>query len=315
MTPAGSTPRVINVASVPHRSPFRYPGGKTWLVPYVRQWVKSLPYLPHEFAEPFAGGAIVGLSVLFEDLAHKLTIVEIDPDVASVWKTILSMQGERLAAKIASYDLTSESVRWWLRQQAKTLFDRAFQTILKNRVQRGGIMAPGAGLVKKGENGRGLASRWYPETLQRRILAIVEQRHRIRFVEGDGIEFIKENLRRNEMAFFLDPPYTIAGRRLYAHSVVDHEALFRTASRLHGDFLMSYDNVQPIRDLARKHGFQTEAVTMKNTHHSIMRELLVGRDLSWLSRPLEFRDNPLLENLQSNRNPSRQPLHGTLQCR
>ena len=24
----------VNVASVPHRSPFRYPGGKTWLVPY-----------------------------------------------------------------------------------------------------------------------------------------------------------------------------------------------------------------------------------------------------------------------------------------
>lgn len=25
--------RVVNVASVPQRSPFRYPGGKTWLVP------------------------------------------------------------------------------------------------------------------------------------------------------------------------------------------------------------------------------------------------------------------------------------------
>ena len=24
--------RVVNVASVPQRSPFRYPGGKTWLV-------------------------------------------------------------------------------------------------------------------------------------------------------------------------------------------------------------------------------------------------------------------------------------------
>ena len=26
----------VNVASVPQRSPFRYPGGKTWLVPQVR---------------------------------------------------------------------------------------------------------------------------------------------------------------------------------------------------------------------------------------------------------------------------------------
>lgn len=29
----------VNVASVPQRSPFRYPGGKTWLVPYVRDWL------------------------------------------------------------------------------------------------------------------------------------------------------------------------------------------------------------------------------------------------------------------------------------
>ncbi|MBN2594284.1 MAG: hypothetical protein JXA81_12320, partial [Sedimentisphaerales bacterium] len=34
--------KVVNVASVPLRSPFRYPGGKTWLVPYVRQWLSSL---------------------------------------------------------------------------------------------------------------------------------------------------------------------------------------------------------------------------------------------------------------------------------
>lgn len=126
------------------------------MVPYVRKWLKSLPFLPHEFGEPYAGGAIVGLSVLFEDLAHKLKIVEIDEDVASVWTTILSNQGGRLASKIASFELTSDTVKWWLAQRPRTLFDRAFQTILKNRVQRGGIMAPGAGLVKRGENGPGL---------------------------------------------------------------------------------------------------------------------------------------------------------------
>jgi len=32
---------IINVASVPQRSPFRYPGGKTWLIPTVRQWLNK----------------------------------------------------------------------------------------------------------------------------------------------------------------------------------------------------------------------------------------------------------------------------------
>ncbi|HAY18799.1 MAG TPA: DNA methyltransferase, partial [Rikenellaceae bacterium] len=30
--------KVVNVSSVPQRSPFRYPGGKTWLVPTSRKW-------------------------------------------------------------------------------------------------------------------------------------------------------------------------------------------------------------------------------------------------------------------------------------
>jgi|SRR2546428_13760764 len=47
---------IVNVASVPHRSPFRYPGGKTWLVPRVREWLASLPQRPALFVEPFAGG-------------------------------------------------------------------------------------------------------------------------------------------------------------------------------------------------------------------------------------------------------------------
>ena len=28
---------IVNVASVPQRSPFRYPGGKTWLIPIARK--------------------------------------------------------------------------------------------------------------------------------------------------------------------------------------------------------------------------------------------------------------------------------------
>jgi hypothetical protein len=45
--------KIVNVASVPHRSPFRYPGGKTWLVPRVRRWLLSPPKRPNEFIELF----------------------------------------------------------------------------------------------------------------------------------------------------------------------------------------------------------------------------------------------------------------------
>ena len=46
---------------------------------------------------------------------------------------------------------------------------------------------------------------------------------------------------------------------------------------------MSYDNTVEIAGLAKKHGFQTQPIAMKSTHHAKMTELLIGRDLSWLS--------------------------------
>lgn len=45
-----------NVAQVRQLSPFRYPGGKTWLVPEVRKWLTASKAKPSVFVEPFAGG-------------------------------------------------------------------------------------------------------------------------------------------------------------------------------------------------------------------------------------------------------------------
>jgi hypothetical protein len=66
---------VVNVASVPQRSPFRYPGGKTWLIPRVRQWLRSLEIRPTVLVEPFAGGGIVGLTTAFEELAAHVVLL------------------------------------------------------------------------------------------------------------------------------------------------------------------------------------------------------------------------------------------------
>jgi len=274
---------IVNVASVPQRSPFRYPGGKTWLIPRVRQWLSSFPEKPYELIEPFAGGGIVSLTAVFENLVTRATMVEIDHDVAAVWQTILNGGGPWLANRIGSFDFTPESVRAVLSEAQPDLGARAFATILRNRVSRGGILAPGAGLVKNGENGRGLASRWYPRTLSNRILAIVSVKDRLLFLEGDGIAVMRQNAARKDAVFFIDPPYVVAGRRLYTHSDINHAELFEVTARLAGDFLMTYDDTAEIRSLAAEHGLAVRAVSMKTTHHTCKRELLIGRDLTWLT--------------------------------
>ncbi len=47
---------------------------------------------------------------------------------------------------------------------------------------------------------------------------------------------------------------------------------------------MTYDDAPEVRSLARQHGFDTEAIPMKNTHHAEMMELLIGRNLDWVRR-------------------------------
>ena len=278
---------IVNVASVPQRSPFRYPGGKTWLIPVVRQWLKSRHAKPAELIEPFAGGAIVSLTAAFEELADHVTMVERDDQVSAVWETIFNGGCLRLANQIVGFDVTLKNVQAKLAKHAVSQEELAFQTILRNRINHGGILAPGSGVLKHGENGKGIKSRWYPETLYKRLVNILQVQERIRFIHGDGMEVLRLNADRDDVVFFIDPPYTAAGkkagRRLYAHSELDHEALFETASTLRGDFLMTYDNTEGVESLARKHNFDTCAIAMKNTHHAKMTELLVGRDLSWIS--------------------------------
>ncbi len=276
--------RIVNVASVRQLSPFRYPGGKTWLVPRVRRWLQNQP---SRFIEPFAGGGIISLTVAAERLAGQVTMVEMDEQVAAVWKTILTDDdGAWLVDRITEFDLTLESLCEELSKPSASTREKAFQTILKNRTFRGGILAAGAAPLKYGENGKGIRSRWYPDTLGKRILEITALRDRITFIEGDGIKAIRRLAHLRDAAFFIDPPYTAAGkkagRRLYTHSDLDHEELFRLMSLVAGDFLMTYDDTVEVRKMARSHGFDIECVAMKNTHHTEMTELLIGRSLDWL---------------------------------
>lgn len=294
------TTGIVNVASVPKLSPFRYPGGKTWFVPYIRRWLDPAvrqkhnfsPIKPLRFIEPFLGGGSISLTVAAERLVFNIVMAEIDADVAAVWQAILDTEGAAwLANKITTYALTPENVAALLGETPTQIYERAFQTIVKNRVNRGGILAQGAGRLKFGEAGKGMLSRWYPETLAQRIRRISSLRDRLAFFQRDGFAVLAEYANDAEAVFFLDPPYTAgkngkrAGQRLYTHNELNHERLFDLVSQTQGDFLMTYENSQEVRELAWSHRLDMRFIPMKNTHHTNMMELLIGRDLSWLNLP------------------------------
>jgi len=272
---------IVNVASVRQISPFRYPGGKTWLVPTISAWLRRRARPSNTLVDPFAGGGSVPLGVLSEGLVDRIVLGELDPDVSAVWKCVFSPQQEQLCERIITFPMSRESVVRELTRGPRTGVDHAFQVLLKNRTFRGGILASGAGLMRVGENGRGVASRWYPETLVKRLRALDSLRSGVKFVEGDAFALINRFLNRKDVAFFIDPPYTAgngkrAGRRLYNHSELDHPALFDLLSHAAGLVLMTYDDCPEVVDMANSHGLQIERIPMKNTHHDKKYELLIS---------------------------------------
>lgn len=273
--------KVVNVASVPQRSPFRYPGGKTWLVPIVRKWLSQGNQQADCLIEPFAGGGIISLTAAFESLASSIIMVEKDEEVAAVWEVILNGKNEWLANKIYNFELTHKNIISEFENPKKQIQDIAFCTILKNRVCHGGIIAKGSGFLKKGENGKGILSRWYPKTLRDRILAINHIKHKIQFLKGDAFEILEKNCNQSASFFFIDPPYTIAAKRLYTYFDVDHEKLFYISSKLKGHFLLTYDDTIEIRKLADKFNLKYKTTLMKTTHHLEKHELLISDNFEW----------------------------------
>lgn len=269
----------VNVASVPQRSPFRYPGGKTWLIPTVRKWLSQTN--DKILIEPFAGGGIVSLTAASEGFSKQIIMAELDPEIAAVWETILSDENNWLANRILNFELTIDNINSEMLRQNKSIRDIAFCTILKNRTYHGGIIAKGSGLLKHGENGKGILSRWYPRTLYDRIKHIDKLKRYVTFKFKDAFDLIEDYIDNTDVFFFIDPPYTKAGKRLYTLFDIDHERLFEKVSRVRGKFMLTYDDTPQIRHYADKYGLLYKSIPMKTTHHLQKNELLITDNLNW----------------------------------
>lgn len=264
-------------------SPLRYPGGKAWLIPEVVQWVNSHGFVAKALVEPFGGGANVGLFLLMEELVETLVLGELDRKLVAFWTTVLE-DGSWLANEVIRFRPNERNLRCVLQSPATSRRQLAFQTLLRNRTSRGGIIANGAGLLNRGEREQGAFSRWYPETLASRILRINSYRHRITFSETSAFTLIRNRRLGKRNLFFIDPPYSVtedsAGRRLYDHHEISHEQLFAAVAKLRGAALMTYENSRKISKLAREYEFSYLRIPMRNSHHETMKELLISKSPS-----------------------------------
>ncbi|MHB8448971.1 MAG: DNA adenine methylase [Mycobacteriales bacterium] len=227
-------------------SPLRYPGGKGKVANFVKLVMLDNDLLGAGYVEPYAGGASVALSLLFEDYANHIHINDVNPGVHAFWEACLQDPDE-LCRRIVKTPVTIKTWRAQREVHRDTTsqgIDLAFATFFLNRTNRSGIIAGGVigGLDQTGP--WKIDARYNTAELVARIRKVARFASRITLTKTDAAALLDSWTTREEWALlYLDPPYYVKGGDLYEHFYHhdDHVRIARLVTQLSHPWLVSYD--------------------------------------------------------------------------
>jgi DNA adenine methylase len=233
---------------MPFYTPLRYPGGKRRLAAVVMRFLEENELHNVHYAEPYAGGAAIGLALLFEEYASTIHINDLSRPVYAFWHAVLHAT-EELCRKIADTPITMAE---WRRQRAvydqresAGLIDLGFSALFLNRTNRSGIIGGGVIGGKQQTGEWGIDARFNKRELIQRIGRIARYATRIRLYQSDALDFTTNVVARlGPSAFaFYDPPYIENGEKLYLndYAMVDHRQVASRVTRLAQPWVVTYD--------------------------------------------------------------------------
>ena len=246
--------------TIDYLSPFRYPGGKSFLTGYLAAAVQELPTdQDAHYLEPYCGGAGAALGLLAQNAVSKVHINDSDIRVYSAWRAMLA-DNERFINELRSRPATIETWHECREIVSQTpngySFELGFATFFINRTSRAGIVlgsGPIGGYAQEG-NWK-IDARYYPETISKRLKWLGGKAAQIELSNEDGIAFLKrksKQLRSHPALYFIDPPYVKAGGRLYLNAMDEqkHRELAEfLKDEMRGKWVLTYDNHPLIREL------------------------------------------------------------------
>lgn len=129
-----------------HFTPLRYPGGKAKLAAYLKAIIAANKLFDGDYVEPYAGGAAIGLELLFQEYVARIHINDLSQPIYSFWKAVLN-QTEEICRLVKD---TERSVESWDRQKLifanpkdHSYVQLGFATFFLNRTNRSGILNGG----------------------------------------------------------------------------------------------------------------------------------------------------------------------------
>lgn len=236
-------------------SPLRYPGGKGRVADYFKKIFHDNLLYDGTYIEPYAGGASVALSLLFNEYASKIIINDKDFALYSFWFAILNHTDDFLK-KLNDTDVNFDN--WLIQKNLQNekhnnpLLDVGFSTFFLNRTNRSGILKAGI-IGGKAQSGQWkMDARFNKIDLTKRIEKIALYKDKISIYNLDAIDLIKSLKPKldSKSLFYFDPPYYVKGKDLYMnyYSHNDHEQVAKAISSIKVQkWVVSYDDVEPIQ--------------------------------------------------------------------
>lgn len=245
-----------------YASPLRYPGGKAKLTPFFRRLLELNRLCDGHYAEPYAGGAGLALSLLYAEYVRHIHINDLDRAVYAFWHSVLN-RTEDFCRLIERRPLNPSE---WRRQRrivdakdVADLFELGFAAFYLNRTSRSGIIASGGMIGGNEQNGRWkLDARFNRVALAERVRRAASYKSRITLTNLDALDFLgamAADLPDRSLTY-CDPPYFVKGqRRLYAdfYRAEDHEAVAGSLTSFPHRWVVSYDYAPEILTLYRGH--------------------------------------------------------------
>lgn len=240
-------------------SPFRYPGGKGFLTGYLANCLQRLPSEARGYVEPFCGGAGAAINLLKDGACKEIHLNDLDSRIYSAWKAIVT-ETDRFLERLRRISVNVNSWREAREKVSKSGggydFEVGFATFFLNRTSRAGIIL-GSGPIGGYDqtSAWGVDARFYLETMSKRIEWIGSKREHIFMTNLPALQFLTEhstNHNHRNFLYFVDPPYVIAGSRLYlnAMDLASHRSLSDfLQSGLLRHWVLTYDNDPLIRKL------------------------------------------------------------------
>jgi DNA adenine methylase len=279
-------------------SPLRYPGGKSCLKPVVSKILKSNKLQRVHYAEPYAGGCGLALSLLFSGYVSDIHVNDVDPSIWSFWHSVLN----RTDDLVALIEGTTIDVDEWRKQRAVQLAEDlndpvalGFSAFFLNRENRSGIIA-GAGVIG-GLDQTGndkMDCRFNKSDLVQRIRRISKYGSRIHLTRKDAVAFMDDSGGLPEETFFcIDPPYFNKGSSLYTnfYNPEDHNDVSEAVLRLNHPWILTYDNAEEIRALYKARRQYVFDINYSVQTKRVGTELLVAS--KGLRLPAEIRDHQI----------------------